>query len=56
MLGIFADHLLKLIKINRNMNPFPVMLQTIDDRPVGLEAQVDQYLLQQTRSYGRRST
>lgn len=30
--------------------------QTVDDQPVGLEAQVDQYLLQQTRSFGRRST
>ena len=30
--------------------------QTVDDQPVGLEEQVDQYLLQQTRSFGRRST
>ena len=30
--------------------------QIVDERPVGLEALVDQYLLQQTRSFGRRST
>jgi len=30
--------------------------QIVDERPVGSEAQVDQYLLQQTRSFGRRST